>query len=237
MPVRNFSADATFDEFFLWIDYDDNLSDAQNMWNYGRYFKPFTFGSDSYKEEPTFISGYIDVTYFRNNRNFPQGKTTGVDINVVPPNSLFDEDPLVTDAKSRPIRILGVEYTWFAEDTDPNTGKPILYTYYDIPPRKLSDISVDFDMIISLKDGSIEYEAQPSSGEYVPILDATLEHPIIATPSQLQYKVNFRFDYGANDMKGLIRWSNVRLLATPVFDDITIYIDTGVKIFSYTLVY
>jgi hypothetical protein len=57
----NFTADATFDEFYVWLDrggwFNGGLWGLQQLWNRGRYYRP----EDSDPDDAKFTSGVIDL--------------------------------------------------------------------------------------------------------------------------------------------------------------------------------
>jgi hypothetical protein len=105
---RNWSADSTIDEFYLWKG--NHVDDAQEFWSRGRYYIPRT------GKEATFTSRNLDLGSH--------------DLrNMAPPLSGRMGTVTVTGPQ---VRVLGASWTWYPESTGKN-GEPgiIDYRHYD----------------------------------------------------------------------------------------------------------
>jgi len=119
----NFTADATFDEFYLWMDrggwYNGGLWGLQQLWNRGRYYRP----DDRLPDDARFTSGPIDLGSF---------KTRG---------------PAATK------QLLGISWTELAEDYDRRgkSMRPQVLDWSTTPPTVLrpgesvADLSLEVD--------------------------------------------------------------------------------------------
>ena len=112
------------------------------------------------------------------------------------------------------VRLLGAAWTWTAEGVDSFTGDRQLFAHTsaadpvdDLAPR----------VELSLLDGVTLYGPFADDG-YSPVLDVGGSPAVLASPAALRYRVHMRTLYGS--------FASV-LLATPVFDDVTLYWDDG----------
>lgn len=95
---RNWSADSTIDEFYMWKG--NHLNDAQDFWSRGRYYVPRA------GKEAVFTSRPLDLV----------------------PKAVRDAAPAMTigstaTAKIPQVKILGAAWTWYPEGAD-KTGHP-----------------------------------------------------------------------------------------------------------------
>jgi hypothetical protein len=103
----NFTADATFDEFYVWTDreayYNGGLWGLQQLWNRGRYYRP----DDRDPNDARFTSALIDLSIPA--RRAPAPAATLPDPSGIPLSTPVKEDPPRR-------RLLGVSWTEIAGD-------------------------------------------------------------------------------------------------------------------------
>jgi len=95
---RNWSADSTIDEFYLWKG--NHLDDAHEFWSRGRYYVPRS------GKEAVFTSAALDLAP-KDARNAPPAAVAGSTVTAVRPQ----------------VKILGAAWTWYPEGADPK-GQP-----------------------------------------------------------------------------------------------------------------
>jgi hypothetical protein len=118
----NFTADATFDEFYLWTDrggwYNGGAWGVQQLWNRGRYYRP----DDGDADDARFTSGPLDLGSF-DSRTSPLEK-----------------------------QVLGLSWTEFAEDYERGgtAMTPKAYDWSTSPPAELhpGDSAVELGIVL-----------------------------------------------------------------------------------------
>jgi hypothetical protein len=209
----NYTADATFDEFYLWLDSspanNGGVWGAQTLWHRGRFYRP----DDHDPHDARFTSKAIDLTPRR--------------ARVLPPpfdspafGGLAQDRPGNSPAPSHSPRLLGVAWTEWAEDYDHSGGpgmRPKMYDRAEVPPRTLRPESGTFaDLYVEL-DGAW-YGPLRDDG-WSPVRSPSGRAPSLADPASLRYAAKLKM--GAPAAKGTI------LLASPALDDVTLYFDRG----------
>jgi hypothetical protein len=229
---RNFYADGTFDEFYLWTDRSaasgGGLSGAQTLWFRGRYYRP----SDSSATDATLTSSAISI---------PQPTDT---VRQYPPASAATPPTGSTVSFPAPApvsRILGVSWTAYGEAVNapdhPTMGqtsaeyKAAIIPYLrdwsvhpgnsgSNPPVLAVPATPDVNNFkaVSMVDvyviaGGVTYG--PFRNEHFsPVLDSAGN---FVQATSMQYRIKLKTGAGRSAV----------LLTTPVFDDITIYYDYG----------
>ncbi|MBI2900285.1 MAG: hypothetical protein HYY17_08870 [Planctomycetes bacterium] len=140
--ARNWAADATVDEVYLWNSID-RLDTALALWQQGRYRRPAAAG------EGVFTSGEIDLS--ASPRSLPAGSA------AVPPEAT-GAGPSVAEVVSSPsgVRIVGISWTWFAERADAK-GKEILVD-------RASGTALHPEVGISIVSGAVEHGPYSDAG-------------------------------------------------------------------------
>jgi len=166
----NFTADATFDEFYLWLDrspaWNGGAWGVQTLWNRGRFYVP----DDRDPNDARFTSRPIDLTPPR-------------------PRSL----PGATAAKPRAPRVLGVAWTEWAEDyvrEGSTTMAPRMLDHSVSPPRELRPDAGRFaDLYVEL-DGAW-YGPLRDDG-WSAVKDPSGRPPALSDPAAVRYSVKLK---------------------------------------------
>ncbi len=207
----NHTGDQTIDELYVWKTMDEQGQAA--LWARGRYYKP---DSGNYGEGH-FTSASLELDKASVTRSLPL-PGTAVPPGGAPPGS-------VAAALDRRIRILGVSWTWYGETVDPsvpvdaaNAHRQVLYSYgqdgapmADVKPR----------IGVSIIDGTNPPAGPYWDDTYSPVYEPgppgqpTGASLSIQDPKNVKYRVTFEIPAAFSD----------KLLASPVFDDITIFYD------------
>ena len=172
-----------------------------SLWEDGRYRKPFS------DQEAYFLSEKIDLT--AGQRTLPPPST------VLPPMSTgtgSSSTGTVTSTASPKVRLLGASWTWYAETVDPSTGEPLLFdstTSGYLHPK----------VAITILEGGTE-TTPLMDDKYSPIAQAN------GQPLELTGDFQYRVRFSIPDQS----FSTI-LLATPVFDDLTIFYQTSQSMF------
>jgi hypothetical protein len=146
----NFTADATFDEFYVWMNRNGGahggLSGLQQLWNRGRYYRP----DDRVPDDAKFTSGPVDL------------------------------GPSDSRAPSADKRLLGIAWTEIAEDYDRSgtSMTPKGYDYSTTPPTELRPGESVADLGLEVEGASYGPYRNPAfspartpAGRPVPIRD------------------------------------------------------------------
>jgi hypothetical protein len=110
------------------------------------------------------------------------------------------------------VRVLGMAWTWYGEAADPETGRAALYDYNS--PRGTATTDVQPRVLLGLRDGDVTFGPFEDDG-YSPVRTADGATPFLRDLEQARYFAQFRLQ-GA-DLSTI-------LLATPVLDDVTLYV-------------
>ena len=113
-----------------------------------------------------------------------------------------------------PVKILGVAWTWYGEETS-STGSPVLYDYNTPEGTAAGDVGPQVSL--SIQDGAMVYGPMLDDG-FSAAQDLSGMPPVMADPTQVKYLAQFSL---ASASGATI------LLATPVLDDVTIYWDNS----------
>jgi hypothetical protein len=201
---RNYSADATFDEFYLWNNRSTGgLTGAQTLWYRGRYYKP----ADANPDDAVFTSA--PLTLSPSSRRVPPSTTIPCPDGTQP--SLLNALP-----SSVKKRVVGISWTSYAEDYDQSgtTMRPKMYDYSSWPPLELypgNESTADLWMIVDgVTYGPYQEEGfssvQNTKGDPVPVM------------AEARYRAKLKM--GPKSPSTI-------LLASPVLDDVTIFFDLG----------
>jgi hypothetical protein len=216
----NFSGDHTVDEIFMWKT--EAEGDPLMTWLVGRYYKP-----EDKTYEGKFVSQAIN---FR-----PAGSRTPPPASSVTPGGGTGGTGTggaggTLQVLQKPLRILGISYSWYAEDVDWSVqgGIPAVWDWSDggITAKRPTTLNQRPVIRVGIRDGSTDFmPAVPDDG-FTAIVGTDGQPLRISDPTQVRYLVHFGYD----DLK-----ASAVLLATPVLDDITLYYDDGEShLLSYT---
>ncbi len=232
---RNFSSDATYDEFYLWGDADPSApqngrAGALRLWRQGRYYR----GNDGW-----FRSRTIDLGAPMARRMAPGAGSTAATAGpaAAPPA------PGVPGAPgSGSWEVVGVAWTQLAKKYDssrpadpaaPGGNRFLQYDHAAADPET-RPIPAGAELLLSPDDGAAWFGPRGRStttanrlrddGWAIPYEDAArtrrVRLPALAGGTRLKYQVFLRLA-GPNFTPSSI------LLETPVFDDVTIYYTDG----------
>lgn len=220
---RNFTADATFDEFYLWTNRatttGGGLLGAQTLWYRGRYYKP----SDANAADGVFLSQPLALGPPA--RSVPPSTTISAPDGTATPTG----NALPPPSKRR---VIGVAWTAYAEEYDSNCActagipcgmRPRMLDYSSWPPTVLAPAAAadanghsaesvaDFWMVI---DG-VTYG--PYRNEMFSAVKDAAGGPVEVT-SSVQYRTKLKIGP---------KTPSTILLATPVLEDVTVFFDCG----------
>jgi hypothetical protein len=210
----NWSADATFDELFLWTGNGLNLPSTTTTatlagWYRGRYAAPQLAAEGIFTSRP--ITAFTDSV-----RVLPPVSSSGTTKGPATTGST------TTALPAPPCRILGMSWTWFAEGVEPATGRPCLIDYKSAGYATRRIPTCEVALIVNGQTlgpyNNDEYSAvDAGGGSGVPVPDGT----------PFRYRVSLKVPGAPAD---------AILLMSPVFDDITIYFSRGdTDVLSWTV--
>jgi hypothetical protein len=210
---RNFSADATFDEFFLWTnrseENDGGVAGIEKLWTRGRYYRPY----DTNPADARFRSAPIALP--------------AASPRVPPPSIEASSAPSIAPAPDRP-RVLAVAWTEVAEDYDREGSamRPKMYDYATEPPSELRPpVAPDMNGFAAPTVADLSVEVGGALfGPYRNEAWSAVHAPSGAPPEILETDV---LRYRAKLKMGGSKSSGVVLLSTPILDDVTLYLDPG----------
>lgn len=214
---RNFSSDGTYDELYVWTSIGAKELDSLTLkgpkykYQQGRYYFPRGGVEQAVWTSPTL-------------RLFPQGGRQ--------PAPCSGETVTQTDAPlgAASVRLLGASWTWYPEEMRIDDGaamKPVMYDYRDPDQPKALAQSKPCCRLMVETHGAAYPLNEPGgfSDDGYSGLESSDGGPVTTGPDHtLRYKVRFVVE-GAT--------STTVLLATPVFDDVTIYWTGGVEYLAY----
>lgn len=229
---RNFSADMTFDEFYVWkSNGTTQLNNAKQIWLRGRYYKP-QWGNYS---DAGFVSRSIDLDKVSPARYLPPpSSTANPPMNTGGTTGGSSTVPAPVAPKRR---LLGVSWTWFAEDYIKNV--PLQWDYSNASsPTKLwqtdngqyNGTPVPCVRMFVMADGNTFPANQQGfkADGFSQILGSDGKPYEVTDASDIRYRVMFQ-------IKGIN--SGSILLGTPYFEDVTIFYDQGdVEFLLYAVV-
>ncbi len=202
---RNWPADATIDEFYWWNS-KDRIDEAVTLARLGRFYKPI---HNTY-EEGSFTSQEI---------------RTNLITRVLPPASPHQPTgagpaPTATapapTAPPRRIRLIGAQWTYYGEEAD-LSGARLSEKIHDYGPTE-TDFPVECQLSI-LQGKDTHGPFKQAAWSRLAAADGT---PIVLS-GPFRYRVQFR-------IPGL--GLDTSLLATPIFDDVTIFYQEEQTVFT-----
>jgi hypothetical protein len=208
----NFAADATFDEFYLWLDrspaYNGGLWGIQTLWSRGRFYRP----DDRRPEDARFTSGPVDLGP-ASPRRLPPGEAA----------------PAEEMRQGSETRILGISWTEVAVDYEQEGGaslRPRAFDASEWPPRALRpEASPDANGVAeaAVADLWVEIDGAwygPYRGAgWSPVRTPEGLPPAVRDASSVRYAAKLKS--GGPGAAGLI------LLASPALDDVTLFVERG----------
>ena len=238
----NHMADFTVDELYVWKAQADG--DPRMLWLRGRYHKPDAAGGGGL----TGGAGGADGQFTS------QALTlSGLGERLLPPASAAPAPTSTGGAIGGPggtvpggpatpgvIRILGLTWTWYGEDTaDDQWGSPTLGDY-NVPagafPIGIAPPDLQPNVrVTAILDGSqppllteIPTAAEKYNDGFATVRDPLTNGPaVIQNPTDVKYRVHFTVGGGVGAI----------LLSSPVLEDVTIYYDDGKShLMSYVFV-
>ncbi len=203
---RSYFADATIDEFYFWADnYDVGINRSTEIFNSGRYYRSV----DSDPTDGIFTSDTIILQTGRTMAKLPVS-------------------PEVVESVSAKIKILGLNWTSYAEDYEKGTNseggprlKPVMYNYNSLPQQKMSPQYLQ-DANGYLSDSICEVSIIHGSKRLGPFRNeffSNTSNLYLDESRQIKYQLKFR--------TGIQNPTGTALLATPIFDDITVFFSRG----------
>jgi hypothetical protein len=241
---RNFYADGTLDEFFFWSNTNylpGTVQTATQIYNLGRYYKP----NDSNVADARFTSSPLAIP-------FSSRRLAPCDAIVPPPGAPAGASPPPSDASSQKV-IVAVSWTALAEDYvagQESDGRPRLRpVMHDYSPQKYSDAAAPADLSpANLADANgYAYETVcdlsigvqgASYGPYrnEPWSPIRASHSGVPTGSGSELVIVTPSDsvtFSAKLRVGPVNANSI-LLATPVLDDVTIFVaDASARYLAY----
>ncbi len=194
---RNFSADATFDEFYVWRDRRTSggggMAGAQLLWGRGRCYKP----DDRDPADALFTSRPIPLP--------------GPILRVLPPAAGAAPAAPVPPPK----RLLGISWTEVAEDCD--REGPLMYDYASMPPAPLRPAGgTAADLWVRAGESSCGPFRNPGYS----VIRSPSGGPL-DVPAGAEVRIGAKLKMGGPSSPATV------LLSTPVLDDVTLYFDRG----------
>jgi len=200
---RNWTADATIDEFYMWKG--DSLERASNLFELGRYHLPRP-GQEGIFTSQSFTEGLAKPRRLANPAEIraPFHREPGEHNRTSVSN---------TSALRAPddIRILGASWTWYPEKIDIK-GKPMAHDHL-----ANMDTEVEVKLVMVVADEEV--------GTYLADDGGSGAGNVGVTPGQkLQYRLKMQLK---DPRPGMI------LLASPMIDDVTIFYSVGIHVIHF----
>jgi hypothetical protein len=208
---RNFSADATFDEFYVWRDRRTSggggLAGVQILWGRGRYYKP----DDADAGDALFTSAPVTLPV-------PSRRALPPPAPIADPSGRGPEGTPPAPPPPR-WRLLGIAWTELAEDYDRQgpAMSPVLFDYSAESPRALHPAG-----------GTVaDLWVRAGGAAFGPFHDPG--YSVVKTPAGTPPEVGEGEEvrWAAKLKMGGPASPGAVLLSTPVLDDVTIYFDRG----------
>ncbi|MBI2899243.1 MAG: hypothetical protein HYY17_03600 [Planctomycetes bacterium] len=200
----NFSADSTVDEIYFYNTQSSEDAALQH-WLMGRYSRPKADGEGVFTSRPIPVSGTGDRVLA------PAGTAT-------PPWSTSTTSGTTVTAVPEKARILGISWTWYGEGMEVKPDGTWAPTLTDHGASAATLYPVVEASIVGLANDPL------SDDGYSPVKDPAGSPPEVAVNSTIQYRLAFKLP-GAE--LGTI------LLATPVVDDVTLYVSFDQVDYTY----
>ncbi len=210
-PSRNFTCDATVDEFHFFRQWDNSTETvATNFWGQGRYHLPRGATEGRYTS-PRFGLAGRGVGRMPP----PPSQTAAADEGLV-----AAAGPGMTTVAGRALampRLLGVSWTWFGELNDRNPPfLPLLVDYGAANAGNPSYLKPILEVTVQVDKA---WSMPVTEEGYSPITDLRGAPLDVEDSTNLRWSAQFR--WASSIPVGAI------LLATPYLDDLTLYFDTG----------
>lgn len=211
----NFAADATYDEFFVWrsptiagIDLRSgglvNGGPATNLWRQGRYSREGLKPAGNGWLSAPILSGPASTA----TRGLPTAATA----------SGAPAAPAAAVSAAPQSRIRGVSFTWYGEMSVPVPGPSMKQVVRDYNANANMDVTTE---VTILKGGALVATCTDDGFSLITTQNANFN----PGSDVIRYGVRFRASYPAFAL------NNAILLATPIFDDVTIYYTDGTATF------
>jgi hypothetical protein len=215
---RNWPADATVDELYLWVGIDA-IDSARSLWQKGRYYDPGNSGGTGGGSPYYFTSGEITFSSL-GGRSMPpptplnppvgSGGGGGGAIPATP--------PAIPTAGQ--VRLLGVAWTWYGEYLKPAEresfsvgGGDLLQDHRNYLQSYPTRVYVEPEVKVTIETSAGPVAPDPNGDEGFSKI-----HEVVDSP--FKYRVQFNVPNAP------------LLVATPVFDDITIYYQTSESVYE-----
>jgi hypothetical protein len=213
----NHTSDDTIDEVYVWKA--EGEGDPLVLWQRGRYYKPL---SQAYGEG-IFTSQAIQLSPSTGRMPAPPSAATAPTGSGGGGGATGGGQGGSIPVEPLQIRVLGLTWTYFGEDVDPQTQMPALYDYNS--PLGIAADDVLPRVRVGLQDGAVKYG--PFDDDFFSaVRDQAGNIPVMQDPKQIRYFAQFRLEKAT---LGTI------LLATPYLDDVTVFWDdTRTHLLSYT---
>ena len=204
----NFAGDHTIDEIYVWKTADPS---PRTIWLRGRYSSP-----DGQYGEGRFDSAPLELDKSLSDRRLAAPS------NAVAPGGGGGGTVAQPPSDPKRFRVLGMSWTWYGESLTPYertlgpyqqggyTGQKYLAAWEHTYPKEALKPTVK----VTLYDATTNY-GEFQNEYFSPVMDPDGQTPIIKDPKTLKYRV---------EMSSGAAFGQV-LLATAVFDDITLFID------------
>jgi hypothetical protein len=231
---RQYFADGTVDEFFMWLDRGLAMeTNANDIYKLGRYYKP----DDGDPSDSVFTSAPVSL-YF--------GKRDLAPASTVPPPSSEGSTGVLPPGSAYPEKRFVIAVQWTVHAEDYNTGaeddgtprlKPVLWDYAPrlnggslapLSPANLADANgYRYETMADLKVqvGSETYGPYRNEG-WSPIRLSHGSSSVATTDGSVEVKPPDDVRYVAKMRVGNATINTI-LLATPVLDDVTIFYSEG----------
>jgi hypothetical protein len=233
---RNYYADGTIDEFFMWSDKGLTMeTNAHDIYKLGRYYKP----DDSDPDDALFTSAPVALAS-ANGRTLPPRSS------IAAPSGGGGETGIAAPAPApgRSRHVIAVAWTCFAEDYAAASEadgtprlKPVLWDYAarlnNAPPAALSpgnDLDKNgyrYETVceLSVLVGSKKYGPYRHEG-WSPVKQAHESSSIATTDAPVEIKPGEVLKYTGKLRVGPATINTI-LLATPYLDDVTLFYTEG----------
>ncbi len=205
---RNWSADSTIDEFYLWKG--DRVAEAQSLYSRGRYYLPRR------GKEAVFDSRPMPLE-FLSQRGLPTASAIRPPGEPGIPPSRPGGTPTVTDARPG-IWILGAAWTMYPEWVDERGQAMVWDLQGQDDQRRGNPLQIQVELTFVVNGNGTKHRVKDD-------LTLGMDEPLrVDRKDQVQY----RFVLGVPEA-GL----DTALLGTPIIDDVTIFYTTGREFLSF----
>lgn len=198
---QNFAADSTMDELYVWTD-ADNTTSANHAREQWSYGRYYRHG------DGRFTSGDISIVNPALSRNLP--------------NAAGEEIAPPTGTSTR-ARIIGVAWTQYAENYGlGSASNPLRYRLYDYQPWNTNASANPTELAEPRFEVKVSGDGGATWGPVVADNRWNSLNVSISEPARLKYSVKFVTNTSV---------LNSVLLASPVLDDVLLFVETGEAMF------